>query len=44
MHREAMRRYFRTWSPWYDPAAVDVPPSVPAQLARSTAAAEHVRS
>lgn len=44
MHREAMRRYLRTWSPWYDPAAVDVPSSVPALLARYTAAAEHVRS
>ena len=43
MHREAARRYFRTWSPWYDPAAVDVPPCVPGLLARYTAAAEHVR-
>jgi len=44
MHREVIRRYFRTWSPWYDPATIEVPPSVPALLARYTAAAEHVRS
>lgn len=43
MHREGLRRYMRTWSPWYDPAKIDVPPSVPALLARYTAMAEHVR-
>lgn len=34
MHRSALRRYLRTWSPWYDPARVDVPPQVEGLLAR----------
>jgi predicted metal-dependent hydrolase len=37
MHRAALRRYLRTWSPWYDPAKIDVPPQVEALLARYSA-------
>ena len=40
MHRTALRRYLRTWSPWYDPAKVDVPPQVEGLLARFSAQAE----
>lgn len=43
MHRDTLRRYLRTFSPWYDPAAIELPPSVPALLARYSAMAEQVR-
>jgi predicted metal-dependent hydrolase len=34
MHRRVLRLYLRTWSPWYHPAKIDVPPSVDLLLAR----------
>jgi predicted metal-dependent hydrolase len=40
MHRAALRRYLRTWSPRYTPARIDVPPGVDALLARFSARAE----
>ena len=40
MNKTALRRYLHTWSPWYDPAKVDVPPGVDALLARYTALAK----
>jgi predicted metal-dependent hydrolase len=40
MHRTALRRYLRTWSPWYDPAKLDVPPQVAGLLARFSSLAE----
>ena len=40
MNRAALRRYLHTWSPWYDPAKVDVPAGVDALLARYSALAE----
>lgn len=43
MHRDMLRRWLRTFSPWYDPATIELPPSVPALLVRYTALAEHVR-
>lgn len=43
MHRDMLRRYLRTWSPWYDPSRIDLPPNVPALLERYTAMAELVR-
>jgi predicted metal-dependent hydrolase len=39
MHRSALRRYLRTWSPRYDPAKIDVPPEVEGLLARFSALA-----
>jgi predicted metal-dependent hydrolase len=41
--RSALRRYLRTWSPWYDPAKIDVPRSVAPLLARYSAMAEAAR-
>ena len=38
--RTALKRYMRTWSPWYDPAKVDIPPQVEGLLARFSAMAE----
>ncbi len=40
MTRAAGRNYFRTWSPLYDPAKIEVPASVDALLARYSARAE----
>jgi len=40
MHRAALRRYLRTWSPRYDPAKIEIPPAVEALLARYSAMAE----
>jgi len=37
MDRDTLKRYLRTWSPWYDPAKIDVPPQVEALLARYSA-------
>ena len=28
MQRAALRRYLRTWSPWYDPAKIEIPDGV----------------
>ncbi len=38
-HRTFLRRYLRTWSPWYDPAKIDVPPGVQGLLDRFSALA-----
>ncbi|MCG8590721.1 MAG: metal-dependent hydrolase [Proteobacteria bacterium] len=40
MHRSALRRYLRTWSPRYDPAKIEIPPGVDALLARFSKLAE----
>jgi predicted metal-dependent hydrolase len=40
MNRAAVRRYLRTFSPWYDPAKVDVPPQVDSLLERFSAVAK----
>jgi predicted metal-dependent hydrolase len=40
MHRSALRRYLRTWSPWYDPAKIEIPESVDRLLARYSAMAD----
>jgi predicted metal-dependent hydrolase len=40
MHRSALRRYLRTWSPWYDPAKIVVPEAVDRLLARYSAMAD----
>jgi hypothetical protein len=37
--RTMLRNYLRTWSPWYDPARIEVPPGVDALLARYSALA-----
>ena len=37
--RAALRRYLHTWSPWYDPAKIEVPPSVQGLLERYSAMA-----
>jgi len=34
MQRAALRRFLRTWSPRYDPAKIEIPPSVEVLLAR----------
>jgi uncharacterized protein len=39
VQRAAARRYLRTWSPWYHPARVDVPPGVEEILSRYSAMA-----
>jgi len=44
MQRDACRRYLRTFSPWYDPARIEVPDGVAALLARYTAMAARVRA
>jgi len=44
MQRDALRRYLHTFSPWYDPARIEVPAGVAALLERYTAMAEHVRA
>jgi predicted metal-dependent hydrolase len=40
MHSRAVKNYLRTWSPWYDPAKIEIPPQVDGLLARFTAMAE----
>jgi predicted metal-dependent hydrolase len=40
MHRSALRRYLRTWSPWYDPAKIEIPEGVDRLLARYSAMAD----
>ena len=40
MHRAALRRYLRTWSPRYDPAKIDVPDGVQELLTKYSALAE----
>jgi predicted metal-dependent hydrolase len=40
MHRDALRRWLRTFSPRYDPAKIELPPGVASLLARYTALAE----
>jgi predicted metal-dependent hydrolase len=40
MHRAALRRYLRTWSPRYDPAKIDVPEGVDRLLERYSAVAK----
>jgi len=34
VQRDALRRYLRTWSPWYDPAKIELPDGVQALLDR----------
>jgi predicted metal-dependent hydrolase len=43
IERDAFRRYLHTFSPWYDPARIELPDGVAALLARYTTMAEHVR-
>jgi predicted metal-dependent hydrolase len=40
MHRDALRRYLRTWSPRYDPGKIEVPSGVAELLARYSALSE----
>ena len=40
VQRTALRRYLRTWSPWYDPAKIEAPPGVGELLSRFSALAE----
>lgn len=40
MHREALRRYLRTWSPRYDPAKIELPDGVTAMLSHYSTLAE----
>ncbi|MGH0033786.1 MAG: metal-dependent hydrolase [Myxococcota bacterium] len=40
MQRAALRRYLRTFSPWYDPAKIEIPEGVDALLARYSAMAD----
>ncbi len=40
MHRSALRRYLRTWSPRYDPAKIEIPEGVDRLLARYSAMAD----
>ncbi len=44
MHRSALRRYLRTFSPWYDPAKIEIPEGVDALLARYSAMAANAAS
>jgi predicted metal-dependent hydrolase len=39
MERDALRRYRRTWSPWYDPAKIELPEGVRGLLDRYSAMA-----
>ena len=38
--QSALRRYLRTWSPWYDPAKIVVPEGVDALLTKFSARVE----
>jgi predicted metal-dependent hydrolase len=40
MNRSALRRYLHTWSPWYDPAKIEIPVGVDELLARYSAMAK----
>jgi predicted metal-dependent hydrolase len=44
MHRSALRGYLRTFSPWYHPAKIDIPPTVDLLLARFSEMAESSRA
>ncbi len=44
MHRSALRRYLQTFSPWYDPAKIEIPEGVDALLARYSAMAANAAS
>jgi predicted metal-dependent hydrolase len=39
VQRKALRNYLRTWSPWYDPSKIEIPPAVDGLLARYSAMA-----
>jgi hypothetical protein len=44
VQRTALRNYLRTWSPWYDPARIEVPDGVRALLDRYSALAAPTQS